>query len=190
MDEVQRFYHPMLELPGTCRVLLDICDIHLCVNVNYLKQSIHVSTVFYHMHKIEYSCSEYSSRADYIWKYPCSPTSEYSMNHVSPYPYPEKCYTTATERNAKMEPLCPFSLLLSLSHCSATFVMSLEMWCYEQSLNSKGCATWSLKIPKPLTSLQWHHVPPKFQHPKTMEHRALKLHCMTIVREDVSKNKL
>lgn len=30
MDEVHRFYHPMLELPETFNVMLRVCDIHLC----------------------------------------------------------------------------------------------------------------------------------------------------------------
>lgn len=115
------------------------------------------------------------------------------MNHVFPQSYPEICYTTATDRNAKMEPFYPLSLLLSLSHCSARFVVSLEMWCYEQSLKKQQRLCNKVhpvtEIPKPLTSLQWHHVSHKFQHPKTMEHTDLKLHCMTIVPEDAPKNK-
>lgn len=37
------------------------------------------------------------------------------MNHVFPRPYPEICYTTATERNAQMEPLSTLSSPVSFA---------------------------------------------------------------------------
>lgn len=65
---------------------------------------------------------------------------------------------------------------LSPSRFSATFIMSLEMWCYERSLKKeKGLCNNvrpSTRISKALTSLQWPHVVRKLDHLKTMKHTA------------------
>lgn len=83
---------------------------------------------------------------------------------------------------------------LSPSRFSATFIMSLEMWCYEQSLGKKEKGLCnnvlpSTRISKALTSLQWPHVARKPDHPKNNEaHSSGVFFCgVSLIPEEVAQ---